>query len=117
MRKNPKVNLEMALMVDGVAPKDVYKVLGTKEGQDRAFRKLDLIKGTSSCAKYPQLLDSGEVVMTTAFNGRIADAVKNEKNRSRSFGMVNGDFDGWSIPKGTPKKDAAMKFLAWVSRM
>lgn len=30
MRKNPKVNLEMA-WPDGVAPKDVYKVLATKK--------------------------------------------------------------------------------------
>lgn len=121
MRKNPKVNLEMALMADGVAPKDVYKVLATKEGQDRAFRKLDSIKGNikfwEAGAQAPQLLDSGEVVMTTAFNGRIADAVKNEKKPFKIVwdGQIY-DFDGWSIPKGTPKKEAAMKFVAWVSQ-
>ena len=32
MRKGPKANLEMALMADGVAPEDVYEVLGTPEG-------------------------------------------------------------------------------------
>ena len=44
MRKVPKVNLEWALMADGVDGKDVYKVLATKAGQDRAFKKLDTIK-------------------------------------------------------------------------
>ena len=39
----PKVNLEWALMADGVDGKDVYKV-ATKAGQDRAFKKLDTIK-------------------------------------------------------------------------
>jgi len=28
-------------MADGVPTKDVYKVLGTKAGVDRAFKKLD----------------------------------------------------------------------------
>ena len=31
MRKGPKTNLEFALMADGVAPGDVYKVLATTE--------------------------------------------------------------------------------------
>lgn len=44
MRKGARYNLEFALMADGVAPKDVYKVLGTKAGQDRAFKKLDELK-------------------------------------------------------------------------
>ena len=32
LRKNPKANLEMALMADGVAADDVYSVLETEEG-------------------------------------------------------------------------------------
>lgn len=31
-------------MADGVPAADVYKVLATKEGQDRAFAKLDELK-------------------------------------------------------------------------
>lgn len=121
IRKNPKVNMEIALMADGVAPKDVYKVLATKAGQDRAFKKLDSLKGNlkfwEAGAQAPQLLDSGDVVMTTAFNGRIFDAAKNEKKPFKIVwdGQVY-DFDGWSIPKGAPKKDAAMKFLAFASQ-
>ncbi|HEY8013078.1 MAG TPA: extracellular solute-binding protein, partial [Dongiaceae bacterium] len=44
LQKDPFVNLEWALIADGVAIKDVYKVLGTPEGIDRAFKKLDTIK-------------------------------------------------------------------------
>ena len=44
MRKGPKYTLEFALMADGVAPKDVYSVLATREGVERAFNKLDEIK-------------------------------------------------------------------------
>ena len=44
LRKGAKYTLEFALMADGVAPKDVYKVLASKDGQDRAFKKLDELK-------------------------------------------------------------------------
>lgn len=44
LRKGAKYTTEFALMADGVAPKDVYQVLGTKEGVDRAFKKLDELK-------------------------------------------------------------------------
>ncbi len=44
MRKGARYNLEFALMADGVKPADVYKVLATKEGADRAFKKLTELK-------------------------------------------------------------------------
>ncbi|MCC7060933.1 MAG: extracellular solute-binding protein, partial [Burkholderiaceae bacterium] len=40
LRFTPKTTLEIALMADGVAPDQVYKVLATKPGQDRAFSAL-----------------------------------------------------------------------------
>ena len=44
LRKAPKTTLEFALMADGVPAEDVYKVLGTKDGVDRAFKKLDQLQ-------------------------------------------------------------------------
>ncbi len=44
LRKGAKYTLEFALMADGVAPKDVYTVLASKDGQNRAFKKLDELK-------------------------------------------------------------------------
>src|SRR3989344_4878589 len=44
MRKGARYNLEFALMADGVKPADVYKVLATKDGADRAFKKLTELK-------------------------------------------------------------------------
>src|SRR5262249_9566979 len=80
MWKNPDANLEFALMADGVPADQVYKTLSTPEGVDRAFKKLDTIKKEvvwwTAGAQAPQLLASGEVVMTTAWNGRIYNANK-----------------------------------------
>ena len=39
MRNSPKTSLEFALLADGVKPDEVYKVLSTPEGVDRAFAK------------------------------------------------------------------------------
>lgn len=116
IRKNPKANLEMALMADGVAADEVYDVLGTEEGVERAFAKLDSIKDQvvwwEAGAQPPQLLADGEVVMTTAYNGRIFNAVAAE---AKPFEIVwDGqvwDLDLWVMPKGAPNKDAAMDFM------
>ena len=82
LRKNPKANLEMALMADGVPAAEVYSVLETEEGVDRAFAMLDSIKSDvvwwEAGAQPPQLLADGEVALTTAYNGRIFNAVAGE---------------------------------------
>ena len=44
LERNPIANLEWALICDGVDIADVYDILETEEGQDRAFAKLDSIK-------------------------------------------------------------------------
>ncbi|MEO1650464.1 MAG: ABC transporter substrate-binding protein [Pseudomonadota bacterium] len=118
LRKGAKVNLEFALIADGVAAKDVYKILETPEGIDRAFKKLDTIKDSvvwwEAGAQPPQLLADGEVVMTTAYNGRIFNAVAGE---GKPFEIVwDGqvwDLDLWVIPKGAANKDLAMDFLKY----
>lgn len=119
LKRAPQGNLEMALMADGVAPKDVYALLATVPGQDRAFNMLNKIKGRAvwwqAGAQPPQLLADGEVVMTTAYNGRIYNANETDK---RNFGIVwDGqvyEFDYWAIPKGTPRLDLAKQFLAFA---
>ncbi len=56
---------------------DVYKVLGTPEGVDRAFKKLDTIKSEivfwEAGAQAPQLLADGQVVMAISLEWPSAD--------------------------------------------
>ncbi len=117
MRKGARYNLEFALMADGVAPKDVYKVLATKEGQDRAFRKLDELKPNiqwwEAGAQPPQFLVAGDVVMSTAYNGRIDAAQKEGKNLKVVWNGSIYDLDYWAMPKGTPNKALAEKYIAY----
>ena len=121
LRMGPKTTLEIALIGDGVAPADVYKVLGTPTGVDRAFKKLDTIKNDlvfwKAGAQPPQLLASGEVAMTSAYNGRIDAANRNDR---RNFGIVwNGALftvDSWVILKGSPHMEEAYRFLDFVGQ-
>ena len=121
MRKTPKGNLEMALMADGVPADEVYSLLETPVGVDRAFAKLDQIKDDvvwwDAGAQPPQLLADGEVSMTTAYNGRIFHARVAE---GQPFEIVwDGqvwDIDLWAIPAGTPNKKAAMDFVRFATQ-
>jgi putative spermidine/putrescine transport system substrate-binding protein len=119
--KNPQVNMEWALIADGVPSADVYKVLGTPEGLDRAFKKLDTIKSEivwwEAGAQAPQLLADGQVVMTSAWNGRLQKAIDADK---KSFKIVWDnqalDWDWWAITKSTPRLDAAYRFITYASQ-
>jgi putative spermidine/putrescine transport system substrate-binding protein len=119
LRKGARYNLEFALMADGVKPTDVYKVLATKEGADRAFKKLSELKPSiqwwEAGAQPPQFLVAGDVVMSTAYNGRIDAA--NREGRKLAITWNGGiyDLDYWVIPKGTPNKAKALEFIAFAS--
>ena len=120
LKKGAKAVLELALMGDGVPANEVYALLATPEGVDRAFAKLDTIKGDvvwwEAGSQAPQLLADGEVVMTTAYNGRIFNAAIAE---GKPFKIV---WDGqiyenemYAIPKGAPNKDQALEFIAYAT--
>ena len=102
--KNPATNLEFALLADGVPADQVYEVLSTPEGLDRAFAKLDTIKGDivwwEAGAQAPQLLASGEVVMTTAWNGRIYNANKEGQDFKIVWDNQILDFELLGDPEG-----------------
>lgn len=120
LRKKPQVNLEWALLADGVPVDDVYEVLATPEGQQRAFDKLDTIKDDivwfDSWSQAPQLLNDGGAVMVQSANGRFFDAINRE---NKPFTIVwDGhvyDLDAWGIVKGTPRKQLALDFVAFTT--
>ena len=120
LRKGPKTNLEIALLADGVPPSEVYKLLATPAGVDRAFAKLSQLKPHliwwEKGAQPPQMLASGEAVMVSAYNGRIAAANKTDrKNFRMSWNGSLYTVDSWVIMKGSPNKAQAEQFLAFVS--
>ena len=121
MRRGAKMTLEIALMADGVPRDQVYKTLETKEGVDRAFKKLDELKDHiiwwKAGAEPQQRLAAGDVVMSMAYNAWVTRINQEEK---RNFKIVwDGNIysmDYWTIVKGSKNKENALKFIAFTMR-
>ena len=119
LRRSAETNLEIALLADGVAASDIYRLLRTDDGVDRAFRKLDQIKPYVVWWQPPsqaaQILGSGEVLLSTAPNTRITAA---NRQGVRHFGIQwTGSLstaESWVVLKGSPAEADAVKLLAFM---
>ena len=122
LNKRPIVNLEWALLCDGVPYEEVYAALETEEGQARAFAKLDTIKKDtiwwSSGAEAIQLLADGEVFMGSAYNGRLFSAIA-EQSQPLAIAWDHQvlELDGWVVPAGLPaeREKAVMDYLFFAT--
>ncbi len=120
LEKKPINNLEWALLADGVSRGEIYDTLDTQEGIDRAFAKLDTIKDQvvwwTKGAQPTQLLADGEVVIASAYNGRLFSAIEEEKQPiAMLWDWQVFDIDGWVVPKGGPHNAEVMKYLNFAT--
>ncbi|MDO5647412.1 ABC transporter substrate-binding protein [Paracoccus sp. (in: a-proteobacteria)] len=120
LQRMAKRSLYLALIADGVPSDQVYDELATDAGVDRAFAKLDGIKSDivwwEAGAQPIQLLADGEVAMTTAYNGRVFDAMVAE---NQPFTVIwDGqylDMDLFAIPKGAPNPELALDYVKFAT--
>jgi putative spermidine/putrescine transport system substrate-binding protein len=116
LHRGVRGNLEFALMADGVSPGDVYKVLATSEGIDRAFRRLDQLKPYivwwQDDAEAARILSSGDVLMTSASAAAII-TVNHAAQRNFGLQMTASLYEvqSWAVLKGSPNLRAAMQLL------
>ena len=112
----PEDNLICALLADGVPPDKIVPI-----DYDRAFKKLDQIKSHvkvwfSSGDQLIKILQSEEVVMAQAWDGRA----KYAKQYGAPIDLIwdQGLFYicYWNVVKGAPHKKAAMQFLNFICR-
>ncbi|MCK9505835.1 MAG: ABC transporter substrate-binding protein [Porticoccaceae bacterium] len=108
-----------ALLADGVDRGDVYKVLDTEEGVQRAFDKLDEIKKDivwwESGTQQIQSLLSGECNIGTAWNGRVADANASGNNLKMIWEAgYYLQWDNWTILKGSPNLQTAKEYIKFA---
>ena len=109
-------NLEAALMADGVAKSEIYNVLSTKEGLERAWTKLAEIvphvtvwyRGGSQSA---QILRDGEVDVVHMGHNRVESVANSGVDVSYTFQDGTMDVDCLLVPKGAPNYDNAMKLI------
>ena len=120
LRRDPRVVMEWALMADGVVPGEVYATLETEDGIERAFSVLNRIRNGivwwSTGSEPVQLLDSGKVVMTSAWNGRMyRPMVEEGKDYAIVWDGQLWDIDSWGIPRGSANLAKAMDFIAFAT--
>ncbi|WOI32555.1 extracellular solute-binding protein [Tritonibacter scottomollicae] len=122
LEKRPINNMEWALLCDGVAKEEVYDVLETEQGQERALAKLDTIKDNviwwSAGADTPQLLADGEVVMGSTYNGRLFSVIEEQDQPvAMLWDAQVFDLDGWIIPAGLSdeRKARALDYIYFAT--
>jgi putative spermidine/putrescine transport system substrate-binding protein len=102
---------EAALLADGVAPEALYPL-----DLDRAFAKLDTIKGDiiwwEGGAQSQQLLASGEAPIGFFWNGRLSALQADGMDVGISWDQNITAADALVVPKGTKNKEAAMAYIA-----
>jgi putative spermidine/putrescine transport system substrate-binding protein len=115
LRRSPLDTLEQALLADGVPLDKLYPL-----DVDRAFASLDKIKPHiniwwTSGAQAMQAIQSGDVDMISTWNGRAQAAKDGGAPVSIVWNQGLYSIEGWGIPKGTPRADAAKQFVRFCA--
>jgi putative spermidine/putrescine transport system substrate-binding protein len=102
--------LEMALMADGVSADKLYPL-----DYDRAFKTLDKIKKGlifwESGAEQVEMMESKRADMVLVWSGRGYEAVSNGAPYKPVWADNSYHWASLAIPKGSPNKEAAQKFI------
>jgi putative spermidine/putrescine transport system substrate-binding protein len=116
-RASAKYNLEMALLADGVAPRDVYTTLETPAGLARAFDKLKALHPIWAHDGGDALnwVKNGQAVMAAALNGDIYDAAHKGFAPRVIWDRQLYEMDAFAIPKNNPNKARALDFIAYAT--
>lgn len=117
-RKAPSDVMELALLADGVAPKDIYPL-----DLDRAFKALDRVKPSvaawvEATAQTVTLLQTGEVDFSYTYPNRVKATNEPGGGKPLAFSfeqnlLFTADF---AVLKGAPNKEGAMKLIAYCLR-
>lgn len=104
------VNLEIALMADGVKPEDLYPL-----DLDRAFAKLDTIRDDivfwRSGAQSTQMMESQEVDMLMAWSSRAYPALNNGAPFKPVWNQHIIYYNVLTIPKGATHPDVSAEYI------
>jgi putative spermidine/putrescine transport system substrate-binding protein len=121
MHNDSEAQMEIALMADGVAPKDVYTVLASPEGIKRAVDKLAELKPNiavwwSSGSQSQQIMKDNEVDLAVMWNGRSEGLKEGGAPVDYTFNQGILSQDCWAVPANAPHKAEATKLLNEMSK-
>ncbi|MBU1211407.1 MAG: extracellular solute-binding protein [Alphaproteobacteria bacterium] len=117
--KEPRFLMEVALMADGAEPAQVYDLLGSEDGLQRAFAKLASIRddilwvGDSQAAM--EAVAKGDAVIAQSFSGRaFFAAARGAKIEIIWDGQIYA-MTYWAIPSKSPRQELARAFLDFAT--
>ena len=112
LHKVPSETLEVALLADGVPPEKLYPL-----DVGRALDKLETIKEQivwwEDAARSQRQIASGEVALISAWNGRVQTEINARAPVKIQWNQNLQTADYLVVPKGTARKDEAMKLIAY----
>ncbi len=119
LKKDPSAILEWALMAEGVPISQVYNLLSTERGMRIALKRLDSIRYHIVWWDKPSeavaLLQEGDVVMASGYNGRFFEAWREGLPLSLIWHGQIIDRSVWAIAAGSENKsEAAHAFLRFA---
>ncbi|KIN15590.1 ABC transporter substrate-binding protein [Halomonas sp. KHS3] len=119
LQRTPAANLEWALLAYRVPREELYRLLSTRRGLDLAFARLQSIDNIHwwEAGETPvRLLEEGQVVMASGYNGRFFAAMV-ERDLPIEI-LWDGQFqehETWAIPRGAPNPEAAQDFIHFAT--
>ena len=116
LRKRASETMEMALIADGVPLDKIYPL-----DVERAFKSLDKIKDSVRVwyDQTPQgitLVQTGECEYTYTFANRVKVAKESGISIDFSFDQNLNAMSYFTVLRGTPRKEAAMRYLEFITR-
>jgi putative spermidine/putrescine transport system substrate-binding protein len=119
LRRGARMTLEIALMGDGVPAAEVYRVLATPAGQQRAFAALDRIRPQLHFWQGGQqpieLVNAGEVAFAVGFVGRTANAIRGGARLDLNWDTLLYSFDYWAVVRGSPNAANGMRLIQHIT--
>ncbi len=115
LSKNAIDTLEQALLADGVALDKLYPL-----DIPRALKKLDQIRSSVAVwwtggAQASQMLKTGEADLVATWNARAQAAIDDGAPVKLVWNQGLYGIEGWTIPKGNPKRAAGQKFIEYCA--
>lgn len=112
----PKPTLEIMLMADGVAPRDIYPI-----DIDRAFKALDKFGSkvdlwVEKTSQWDVLIQNKEVDLMGSSLARTMAQIEKGEPISIGFNESILEQSYWTIPKNAPNIKDAQKLVAWMMR-
>ncbi len=107
LERGPRGTLEIALLADGVPADEIYAALGSPEGVDRAFRKLDQLKPYivwwTNPADATRIMQAGAVLMTSAPSNVVLVAdLAGHRDFAAQWQQSISTLLSWAVPGRPP---------------